>query len=86
MKKQLQTNQVFKQFQFSQAEYENEVVMPDYPFIKEVVHEILLKYKGKGLLMVDRSNMEDLVANLEYTHLKKKVVDADTVDQRNLKI
>lgn len=60
--------------------------MPDYPFIKEVVHEILQKYKGKGLLMVERSNMDDLVANLEYTHLKKKVVDSDAVDQRNLKI
>jgi hypothetical protein len=54
--------------------------MPDYPFIKEVVHEILQKYKGKGLLMVERSNMDDLVANLEYTHLKKKVVDSDAVD------
>jgi hypothetical protein len=60
--------------------------MPDYPFIKEVVHEILQKYKTKGLLMVDKHNIEDIVPNLEYTHNKKKVIDPALIDQRNLKI
>ena len=57
--------------------------MPDYPLIKQIVHAILEKYKTKGLLMVDKLNIEDIVPNLEYSHLRKKVVDAELVDERN---
>lgn len=57
--------------------------MPDYPFIQEVVHEILDKYKHKGLLMVEKLNIDDMIPNLEYTHIKKKVIDPKLLDTRN---
>jgi len=59
-------------------------VLPDYPLIQTIVHEILEKYKSKGILMVDR--LDNKIPNLEYTHNKKKAIDPNLIDQRNQKI
>ena len=86
MKKNLKTSEVFRDFKFSQAEFDKDEKIADYPFVQKVVNSALQKYKGKGLLMIDKLNIEDIVPDLEYTHIKKKIIDLKALDSRNKKL